>query len=428
MKRLKEKRKIKVIFSMLKSGETATATATAAEKKKVVDKPSRRSQHVASSSIKSNKTTGSVPVPGAENTFDGLYKTRLNSVLSTNDDGKINEFLLNAMPYIFRYHSVESTDKKDKELLSQESHDNEIWNDDNGNEIENGIGNGDDNGNELENGNDSNKWSGGVGGHTTRMNNNLNVNVTSRDNKGKVYDDYVIRVEQGHTAGFQKSSLSSECCNAYFTMDYAGGSMACTKCGLSEDFTDFKMKNCHPTGELTGISYSNSYTYKRLNHFIDWLVAFQGHQTTVISDTVIDSVRVELKKQRIYKTEHLTSDVVLKILKRLRLSSYYEHRHLIYNMLKGTSRTRIDRDLENQLIYMFKQVEDAFIVYRQRVPSLRKNFLSYSFILHKFCQLMERDDLAVSFPLLKSRTRLASQDQIWKWLCTHLRWEYIPSI
>ena len=47
-------------------------------------------------------------------------------------------------------------------------------------------------------------------------------------------------------------------------------------------------------------------------------------------------------------------------------------------------------------------------------PDNRKNFLSYAYVLHKFCQLLELDDLLPYFPLLKSREKLQQQDQIWE--------------
>ena len=61
-------------------------------------------------------------------------------------------------------------------------------------------------------------------------------------------------------------------------------------------------------------------------------------------------------------------------------------------------------------------------------PKNRKNFLSYSYVLHKFCELLELDDLLVYFPLLKSREKLQQQDRIWEKICRSLQWQYIPSI
>ena len=56
----------------------------------------------------------------------------------------------------------------------------------------------------------------------------------------------------------------------------------------------------------------------------------------------------------------------------------------------------------------------------------RKNFLSYSYVLHKFVQLLELDEFTECFILLKSREKLHQQDQIWKDICNYLKWEFIP--
>ena len=61
-------------------------------------------------------------------------------------------------------------------------------------------------------------------------------------------------------------------------------------------------------------------------------------------------------------------------------------------------------------------------------PTNRKNFLSYSYVLHKFCELLEYDHLLEYFSLLKSREKLHAQDLIWEKICNDLNWEFIPSL
>ena len=80
---------------------------------------------------------------------------------------------------------------------------------------------------------------------------------------------------------------------------------------------------------------------------------------------------------------------------------------------------------EEKLRHMFKEIQNPFMKY---CPENRKNFLSYSYVLHKFCELLEFDDLLTYFPLLKSREKLQQQDIIWKSICNELKWQYIPSI
>ena len=94
-------------------------------------------------------------------------------------------------------------------------------------------------------------------------------------------------------------------------------------------------------------------------------------------------------------------------------------------MLNGSKAPLLSRQYEERLRIMFKEIQTPFM---KHCPENRKNFLSYSYVLHKFCQLLELDELIVYFPLLKSREKLQQQDVIWEQICDTLQWEYIPSI
>ena len=74
---------------------------------------------------------------------------------------------------------------------------------------------------------------------------------------------------------------------------------------------------------------------------------------------------------------------------------------------------------------MFKEIQIPFI---RHCPKDRKNFLSYSYVLHKFVELLGLDEFLPSFPLLKSREKLHQQDLIWEKICRDLGWEFIRSL
>ena len=113
-----------------------------------------------------------------------------------------------------------------------------------------------------------------------------------------------------------------------------------------------------------------------------------------------------------------------KILKKLRLNKYYEHIPHIINKLNGLPPPKLSRDTERKLRRMFRDIQEPFTIYR---PKGRKNFLSYSYILHKFCELLELDEFLPCFPLLKSHDKLIQQDKVWKKICHHVNWEFYPS-
>ena len=74
---------------------------------------------------------------------------------------------------------------------------------------------------------------------------------------------------------------------------------------------------------------------------------------------------------------------------------------------------------------MFKEIQTPF---EKHCPKNRKNFLSYSYVIHKFIQLLNMNEYLVYFPLLKSREKLYQQDLIWKNICNDLNWQFINSI
>ena len=199
--------------------------------------------------------------------------------------------------------------------------------------------------------------------------------------------------------------------------------LVCDSCGaiiatlISEELT---YKEEQETSEKV-INYS----YKRENHFNEWLSQFQAQEMTTIPNEVIEQLRSELKKMKIKKLEDITHAKIRGLLKKLRLNKYYEHVPYITNILNGIKPPNMPQELEEYLRIMFKDIQKPFDV---NCPTERKNFLSYSYVLYKFCELLSEDKYLQYFPLLKSKEKLYQQDVIWKRICHDLRWEFIPTV
>ena len=115
---------------------------------------------------------------------------------------------------------------------------------------------------------------------------------------------------------------------------------------------------------------------------------------------------------------------VRELLKKLEYNKYYEHIPHIINVLNGTIAPKLSNEEESQLRNLFKEIQLPF---SNNCPEDRKNFLSYSYVLHKFCELLELDEFLPCFPLLKSHEKLLQQDKIWKKICYHVNWEFYAS-
>lgn len=139
-------------------------------------------------------------------------------------------------------------------------------------------------------------------------------------------------------------------------------------------------------------------------------------------------MRAEFKKARATQRADITPTRVREYLRKLRFNKWYEHTHAICNALNGTPAPRLPAALEARLKSMFAEIQQPFDRWVKVVAPTRKNFLSYSYVLYKFCQLLGEDEYLPYFPLLKSQEKLYQMDAIWRKICGDLSWEFIPSV
>jgi hypothetical protein len=151
----------------------------------------------------------------------------------------------------------------------------------------------------------------------------------------------------------------------------------------------------------------------------------QAKETTEIPASVFEKISAELLKERITDMSKLKISKLKEILKKLKLSRCYDHVAHILNRLNGISAPVLSREVEEKLRFMFKEIQSSFV---KHCPKKRSNFLSYSFVLYKFCELLELDEYLPCFPLLKSREKLYMQDKIWELICKDLGWEFIRTV
>ena len=228
-------------------------------------------------------------------------------------------------------------------------------------------------------------------------------------------DDSVI-----HESRDSQEATHCKICRENLTMDPVNGILCCPECGYTEDILIFSEKGSYndPPKEA---SY---FAYKRINHFNEWLAQFQAKETTELPPQIYQDVHQELQKFRLNENHKLSYKQMREILKKLGYNKYYEHIPHLMNILSGKKAPTLSRKNEETLRSLFKDIQIPFM---NHCPPERKNFLSYSYVLHKFCELLEFDELLVFFPLLKSREKLQQQDQIWEKICGDLKWQYIPS-
>lgn len=210
-------------------------------------------------------------------------------------------------------------------------------------------------------------------------------------------------------------------CNKELVYIRKDAARICPDCGLSHPYQEMTREDCIRQGYVT----HTTYMYKRINHFKTWLKRTQGKETTAVDNDVVDSVRLELKKQRVDDVTTVTHVKVREILKKLRLNKHYNNCVQITSIITGITPPQMTNEQEMALLQMFDVIQTPFQEIIQSEP--RQNMLSYSFLIHKFLEIMSWDEYLPYFPLLRSVDKIQYQEGIWRKLCTKVGFEYIKS-
>jgi hypothetical protein len=255
----------------------------------------------------------------------------------------------------------------------------------------------------------------------------LNLKVASRKGvqRQDIYKRYMTEVEGQFDVcpkGQEDHLKPCRGCGAMYSrvFDDVLSEEACSKCGMIE----YILGNELGFKEEQEMEKNVVYSYKRENHFNEWISQFQAKESTSVPDIVVEQLRAEFKKQKIKDLSEITHEKVKTLLKKLNWAKYYEHVPYISTILNGIQPPTMPQALEDKLRLMFHKIQAPF---EKHKPANRKNFLSYSFVLYKLCELLGEDDYLPCFPLLKSREKLYIQDQIWEKMCNELQWEFIKT-
>jgi len=242
-----------------------------------------------------------------------------------------------------------------------------------------------------------------------------------KTNKANLHDDYLqilYPLESNKKKESNKCSIKD--CDGEKIIGPNEGYNICNKCSFIENILYYIDKPNYKDP----VQDSGTYAYKRINHLTEILSQLQAKESTDIQPAVFECILRELKKRKINKDD-LDVFKLRRILKKLKFHNYYEHVPHILQVINGKKPPNFSRRHETLIKKMFKDIQKPFSLY---CPKNRKNFLNYSYILHKFCELLDLDEYISYFPLLKNNTKLLQHDKIWKNICKYMHWKYYKSI
>ena len=257
------------------------------------------------------------------------------------------------------------------------------------------------------------------------LNNTYDYSANTKDNvidKSSLVDKYMSIINKKYVRNVEEEDIEiCKNCKNQMTCLQHDAIIICNICGYQELLL---VEQNRPILKQNTKDTSH-FSYKRINHFREWCNQVQGKESTDIPDEIFEKILTEIKKEKIVDTKTITYNKMRDILKRLRINKYYEHINYIINRINGIPTPQFSQDLEDKLCNMFRNIQAPFL---KHCPKDRKNFLSYSYVLYKFFQILGLNEYLKYFPLLKSREKLYVQDQIWKKICLELNYEIIPSL
>jgi len=251
------------------------------------------------------------------------------------------------------------------------------------------------------------------------------------EKKVDLVEEYFLKFEPDnkiHKMTIKRESLRCGDCNIVF--ETANSFLVCPLCGICKNTVEQATELSYK--EKQDYDYRPQFTYDKRSHLEDWLRRFQNKEARGIPQDVLDKVILEAKKERISDLNSLTEEKVKRYLKKLNLNDYYDNVIGIINRLNGRPPFTLTQEIEEKIKKMFQQIQEPYEKFK---PPTRKNFLSYSYTLCKFFQILNLHEFAKYFPLLKSNDKLRQQDDIFKKIVGHMseidkttKWVFYPSV
>lgn len=240
--------------------------------------------------------------------------------------------------------------------------------------------------------------------------------------RATLQNQYLLIMDKEYACSKSKTMLVRKCknCKTDKVIIYNESIMSCPICGESDDiFIESEMPSQRET-----YAEKPKYPYKKLAHCTEKINQFLCKGTANIPQEVFTVLEVEITKHNMDK-KTVTIKFLETMLKKHRLSDYYENIMFIYSKITGKKPQHISRAEYDLVLRMFKEAEEVYET--KYKPANRNNFLKYTFVLNKIFHIIGRPDIAQHFKLLKSPDKLKIQERIWGNICKDMNWPYYSS-
>lgn len=239
--------------------------------------------------------------------------------------------------------------------------------------------------------------------------------------RATLQDEYLLMMDKEYACSKTKMNLVRKCRNPNCKgidkiIVYNESIMTCPKCGESDDiFIESDVPSYRES-----FNEKPKYPYKRIGHCIEKLNQFLCKGTANIPPDVYLILEEEVEKHGI-TNDKITTKFIERMLKKHRLSDYYEYIMFIYSKMTNTPPPTISREEYELVLKMFGEVDE---IYEKKFkPKTRNNFLKYTVVLNKIFLKIGKPEIAKHFKLLKSPIKMKEQEGILRQICSELGWD-----
>jgi len=197
----------------------------------------------------------------------------------------------------------------------------------------------------------------------------------------------------------------------------------CSRCG---GVYDSETVYARSFAEIQASSVRSAPPYNRLSHFKEFLTRLEGQERTRIPQVVITTLLSKCAEHGWdpVKTPSLISHYrVRDWLQMFGFSHMFENIVKIIGILTETEPIQLTAEQRKNLEFLFLRIQKPYEMHKGD----RKNFLSYSYVTFKLCELLGYTDFFRYLYLLKAPANLLAADRIWKEVCRTAKLEYIPT-
>ena len=206
------------------------------------------------------------------------------------------------------------------------------------------------------------------------------------------------------------------CCGVYRTHDRREAQMVCSTCGDVQRHHDPEAGATQHLALGVTTRRPARYAYKRLTHFRMWLDRLEGRD--IVPEKTLDAVRPILQA-----FGRATPERVRTILREVGDVGHLNSTASILLDVFGYTPFRLEASVRADLESMFMDIEAAFL----EVRGLRKNMLSYSFVLTRMLELLDVDARFEEIKQMKHPGKIVDADALWQRICGRLGFPYHDS-